>query len=175
MVHSPKLDVINNDKHLTGISFTNGETICFGSLDFIVDHFGRLSLFDEGNVSGAIFVRIAHSGSPSLHTILEDSIDEGDTTSSGGGSSCFPISRECNMVTLAVLITTTPSSEGTLMPLAIATVRYGQPYHSQTPGSLLCNSKPIRRSNKCEPVLGRSIQSAGLRSSEANSSAVRQT
>jgi hypothetical protein len=122
MVHSPKLDVINNDKHLIGISFTNGETIRFGSLDFIVNHFSCLSLFDEGNVSGTVFVRIAHSGSPSLHTILEDSIDEGDTTSSGGGSSCFPISRECNMVTLAVLITTTPSSEGTLMPLAIATV-----------------------------------------------------
>jgi hypothetical protein len=26
-----------------------------------------------------------HSGSPSLHTILEEFVDEGDTTSSGGG------------------------------------------------------------------------------------------
>jgi hypothetical protein len=57
---------------------------------FITDHFSGLKLSDEGNASHAMFVRMAHSRSPPLHTILKDCTDEGDTTSSGGRSSDFP-------------------------------------------------------------------------------------
>jgi hypothetical protein len=46
---------------------------------------------------------------------------------------------------------------------------YGLPHRSQTPGSLLSNSKPIRRKNKCEPALDRSTPSVGLRNSDARS------
>jgi hypothetical protein len=110
MVHSPKLTIIADSKHQTGSSFTLGKTARFGSM----------SLFDEGNVSVAVFVGMAHNGSLSLHTIVEDSTDEGDRASSRGRCSAFPISQECNMVTPSVPITTTPLSEGTPMPLAIA-------------------------------------------------------
>jgi hypothetical protein len=65
---------------------------------------------------------MVHYGSPSLHAILEESVDEGDTTSSGGGSSGFPISRGCNMVTPTVSIITTPPSEGIPVHLTIPTV-----------------------------------------------------
>jgi hypothetical protein len=37
VVHSPKLTVNTDGKHQTGVSFTLGETIHFGSLEFITD------------------------------------------------------------------------------------------------------------------------------------------
>jgi hypothetical protein len=91
MIQLAKLFVVN-DEHQTDVGFTLDETICFGSLEFIADCFGNLSLSPEGNDSGTVFVGMVHSGSPSLHTILEESADEDDTTSSGGGSLGFPIS-----------------------------------------------------------------------------------
>jgi hypothetical protein len=109
MVQSPKL-VIADGKHQTSGGFTLGETIRFGSLAFITDCFGNFGLSNEGNVIGIVLVGMAHNRSLSLHTILEESVDEGDTTSSEGGSSGFPISRGCNMVTPIVPITTTPMS-----------------------------------------------------------------
>jgi hypothetical protein len=89
MVYSPKLVVVTDGKHQTGISFTHGNTIHFESLGFITDRFSNLSLSEEGNDSSAVFVEMAHNGSLSLHTIIKDSIDEGNTTSSGGGCSGF--------------------------------------------------------------------------------------
>jgi hypothetical protein len=102
MVHSSKLAVIADGEHRISVSFTHGETIHFESLEFSADHFGNLSLSDEEKASGTVFVGMAYSGSPSLHTILKDSSDEGNTASSGRGSSGFPISRECDMVTPTV-------------------------------------------------------------------------
>jgi hypothetical protein len=92
MVHSSTLVVTANGKHQTDGGFTFSETIHFGSLEFIANHFGSLSISNEGNDSGIVFMGMAHSGSSSLHTILEESTNESDTASSGGGSSDFPIS-----------------------------------------------------------------------------------
>jgi hypothetical protein len=39
----------------------------------------------EENDPGSIFIGMVHSGSQSLHTILEESFDEGDATSGRGG------------------------------------------------------------------------------------------
>jgi hypothetical protein len=122
MVHTSTLVVTADGKHRTSGGFILGETIRFGSMEFITERFGSLSLSDEWNDSGTVFVGMAHSGSPLMHTILEDSADEGDTSSNGGGSSGFPISQGCNMLTLTVPITTTSPLEGTLMPLTILTV-----------------------------------------------------
>jgi hypothetical protein len=108
MVHSPKLAIVTDGKYQTNISFTLGKTIHFGSLEFIADHLYNMSLSPEGNDSGVVFVGMTHSGSPSLHTILEDSVDEVDITSSGGRSFDFPIFQKCNMVTPTVPITTKP-------------------------------------------------------------------
>jgi hypothetical protein len=110
MVHSLKVVVITDDDYQTSGRFTLGETIHFECLEFIVNRFDSLSLSLEGNDSGAVFVGMVHSGSPSLHTILKESIDEGDTTSSRRGSFGFPISRGCNLVTTTILIITTPPS-----------------------------------------------------------------
>jgi hypothetical protein len=87
------LIIIADGESLTDVGATHSETIHFGSLEFIADHFGNLSLSDEGKVSGGVFVGMTHSGLLSLHTILKESASEGDTTSSGVGSSSFPISK----------------------------------------------------------------------------------
>jgi hypothetical protein len=111
---SPKLTIVANSEHQTGDGFALAETIRFGRLEFITVSFGDMSLSPEGNDSSVIFVGLVHSRSLSMHTILEESTNEGDTASNGGGSSGFPISQGCNMVTPSVPITTTPPSVGRL-------------------------------------------------------------
>jgi hypothetical protein len=90
MVTSPKLSFVANGNNQTGINLTLGETIHFGSLEFITDHLGCLSLSPNEGDSSTIFIGIVHSGSLSLHTTLEDSSNEGGATSSTGGSSGSP-------------------------------------------------------------------------------------
>jgi hypothetical protein len=85
MVHSPKPAIVADGNHQTNVGFTLGKTICFGSLVFIIDRFGSLSLSPKRNDSRTIFIGMAHIRSLSLHTILEESVDDADTTSSGGG------------------------------------------------------------------------------------------
>jgi hypothetical protein len=63
-----------------------GKTIWIGILEFTADRFGNLSLSPEGNDSGAVFIGMVHNGPPSVHTIHEESSDEGDTTSGGEGA-----------------------------------------------------------------------------------------
>jgi hypothetical protein len=54
MVPSPKPIIVVDGNTLTGVGFTLGETICFGSLEFIADRFSDLSLSPEGNDSGVV-------------------------------------------------------------------------------------------------------------------------
>jgi hypothetical protein len=54
MVPSPKAIIIADDNTLTGVGFSLGKTIHFGSLEFIAKRFGNLSLSPEGNNSGAL-------------------------------------------------------------------------------------------------------------------------
>jgi hypothetical protein len=90
MVHTLKFTIIANGNNLTSVGFMPGETIYFGSMEFTADLFGNLSLSPKGNDSGVVFIGIVHSGSPSLHTILEESSDKGDTTSCRGGELWLP-------------------------------------------------------------------------------------
>jgi hypothetical protein len=122
MVHSSTLVITADGKHLTCIGFSLGKTVHFGSLEFITDCFGSLSLSPKGNDPVAIFVGTACIELPSLRTILEDSTDEFYTTSSREGSSDFPISWRRNMVTPHVPIMTTPRPEDASAPQTIATV-----------------------------------------------------
>jgi hypothetical protein len=92
MVHSLRLVVITDINYQNGVGFALGETIRFGSMVFIINHFNNLSLSPGGIDSGAAFMGMVHSGSPSLHTIFEESIKEDDTASSGRGNFRFPIS-----------------------------------------------------------------------------------
>jgi hypothetical protein len=123
MVHSPKLTFVANMNNLTGVGFAPTEAICFGSLEFTADCFGNPSLSPKGNDSGVIFMGMVHNRLLSLHTILEESSDEGHTTSGRGGISGFPDPRGCNMVTPTIPVATTPPLEGTLACLTIPTVQ----------------------------------------------------
>jgi hypothetical protein len=122
MVYSLILSFIANDNNPTGIGLTPRETIRFGNLEFIIDRLGRLSLSPVEGDSGAIFVGMVHNGSPSLHTALKDSSEEGGTTSGIGGSPGYPSSRGCNVAIPTVPITTTPVPENTPTLLTILTV-----------------------------------------------------
>jgi hypothetical protein len=122
MVYSPKLTFIANGNNPIGVGLASGETIYFDSLEFTVDRFGRLSLSHKGNVLGALFVGMVHSGSPSLHTIIEQSSDDDGVSLREAGSSRSPGPRGCNMVTPTVPIVTTPAPESTLALLTIPTV-----------------------------------------------------
>jgi hypothetical protein len=86
MVHSSKLTFVANGNDLTDNGFTPGETICFGSLEFTIDRCENLSLSPDGNDSGVVFIGMVHNRSPSLHTVLKESSDEGKTASGGGGA-----------------------------------------------------------------------------------------
>jgi hypothetical protein len=60
MVHSSTLTVTTNGEHLTCGGFSLGETVHFGSSEFIVDCFSSLSLSQRGNKSGIVFMAMAH-------------------------------------------------------------------------------------------------------------------
>jgi hypothetical protein len=49
-----------------------------------------IAFLPRGMTQVPVFVEMVHSGSPSLHTMLEDSSDEGDTSSGGGGALAPP-------------------------------------------------------------------------------------
>jgi hypothetical protein len=54
MVHSSTLVFATDGECLTCSGSSLGETICLGSLEFIIDHFDNHSLSPEGSDSGAI-------------------------------------------------------------------------------------------------------------------------
>jgi hypothetical protein len=93
MVYLPKLTFIANRNNPTDVGLTPGETISFGSLELTIDCFGRLSLSPERDDSGALFIGMMHSMSPSLHTVHEESSSEGGVAlgEGGGGSSRSPV------------------------------------------------------------------------------------
>jgi hypothetical protein len=143
MIPSPKLSFVANINNPTGASLAPGSTIHFGSLEFTVDRLSRLSLSPQEGDSSAIFIGMVHSGTPSLHTTLEETSDEDGATSGARGSSGSPDPRRCNVVTPTDPITTTP-----LPP-------------SQEWSPNLYNSKLTRRNSKHEPTLGRSTLNDG--------------
>jgi hypothetical protein len=110
-VCSLKLTFVANGNNLTDVGLAPGETIWFGNLEFTAHRLSNLSLSPEGNDSGTVFVGIMNNGSPSVHTIHEESFDEGGMASGRGGSSGLLSPRGCNVVTLIAPITTTPPPE----------------------------------------------------------------
>jgi hypothetical protein len=67
---------------LFGIELTQDEAIPFKDLEFIVDHFGNLSLLPEGDHSSVVVGGTTRSRLLSLHAIRKESPSEDDSTSS---------------------------------------------------------------------------------------------
>jgi hypothetical protein len=123
MVHSYALVISTDGEHLTCGGFSLGETIHFGSLEFIVNCFGGLSLSPMRNDSGAAFMGSMHGGPPSpLWPMIEDSTKELYMASSGEGGSSLPSSRRHGTGTLSAPVATTPWLEDVLATQAITTV-----------------------------------------------------
>jgi hypothetical protein len=86
MVPSSALAITTDGECLSCGGFSFNETIRFGSLEFITDHFDGLSLSPSGDVSGAIVVDSARGRLPSPPQIMMgDSAEEFPTTLNGEG------------------------------------------------------------------------------------------
>jgi hypothetical protein len=129
MLPSPKLLFITTNNNPTNVGLALGSTIHFDSLEFIANRFGHLSFSLERWDSGAMFVGMVHSGSPSQRTPLEESSNENGSTSGAGGSLGSPAPRGCNVVTstdptIAALV---PESTLVLQTSLTVTVRMTAP------------------------------------------------
>jgi hypothetical protein len=62
MVYSSMLIITTDGERLTCGGFSLGETVHFGSLEFIADYFGSLRLSPKGSDSGTIFVGMTRGG-----------------------------------------------------------------------------------------------------------------
>jgi hypothetical protein len=71
MVHLSTLAIATDGEHLTCGGFSLSEIVRFGSLEFITDYFGSLSISPKGSDSRAVFMGMTRSGSPSLRIILK--------------------------------------------------------------------------------------------------------
>jgi hypothetical protein len=77
MVTSSTLVVFSNGKCLACGGFSCGKTVCFGSLEFIADYFGGLSLSSRGSNLDATLMCPTHGEPPSpLRAMIEDSTEE---------------------------------------------------------------------------------------------------
>jgi hypothetical protein len=101
--------VTADDESLTCGGFALGKTICLGNFEFIADYFGAPSLSPRRGDSSAAFMGSIHSGTPSpWWAMIENSVEEFLTVSSGDGSFGLPSSRRCSTGASLAPMTTTP-------------------------------------------------------------------
>jgi hypothetical protein len=91
---------------LFGVELTQDKDILFEDLEFITDHSDNLNSTTEWGCRV-----MSHSGSSSLHAILEESPSKDNSDSSEGESSGFPLQRACSVVIPTIPIATTPPPE----------------------------------------------------------------
>jgi hypothetical protein len=92
MVPPSVITIAANDECLMCSGFSLGETVHFGSFKFIADHFNGLRLSPRRGDSGAAFMGLTHSGTPSLcQAMIEDSAKEFHMASGGEGASPTPV------------------------------------------------------------------------------------
>jgi hypothetical protein len=109
MVPSFAIDVAANGERLMCGGFSLGETVCLGKFKFIADYFGGLSLSSRRGNIGATFMGSTHSwASTPQRAMMEDSIEEFLTMSSGEGSFNLPSCTRHGMGASLAPITTKP-------------------------------------------------------------------
>jgi hypothetical protein len=114
MVPSSALVVAVGGERLSCGGFSLSKTIFFGSLEFIIDRFGSLSLSPMGDISDTIIKGLALGGPPSpLRAMM------GDMASDGEGRIDHPSPRRCGMEFSPAPATTISWSES--IPIAQAT------------------------------------------------------
>jgi hypothetical protein len=123
MVPSPAITIATDGECLTCGGLSLGETVHLGNFEVITDYFSLLSLSPRRGNSSAAFMGSTHSGPPSLwRGIIEDSIEEFLTTSSGEGGFNLPSPRRHGMGAPLAPITTTPWMENAPITQAMTTV-----------------------------------------------------
>jgi hypothetical protein len=84
MVPSSTFAITTNGEHLSCGGFSLGETICFGSLEFITNCFSGLSLSPRRDGSDAAIMGSTCNGPPSPpRAMIGDSTDKFHTASDG--------------------------------------------------------------------------------------------
>jgi hypothetical protein len=95
MVPSSALAIAADGEHLSCDVFSLGETIHFGSLKFIADHLGGLSLSPMWDGLGATIMVSTHSETPSpLRSMIGYSVEECHMTSDEEGRIDLPSPRK---------------------------------------------------------------------------------
>jgi hypothetical protein len=123
MVPSFAITVTADGERLTCGGFSLGESVRLGSFEFITDYFGGLSRSPRRGDSGAAFMGSTHNGTPSpQRTMIEDSIEEFLTTSSGEGGFSLSSPRRSGAEAPLAPVTTTLWTENTLPTQAMMTV-----------------------------------------------------
>jgi hypothetical protein len=117
---SSALAVAANGERLSGGGFSLGETIHFGSIEFITDFFGNLSLPPRRDISDAAVMGSIHSGPPSpLRAMIGNYTEEFHTALDGkeGGGSTSPLQKAPAPATTISWPENTPNTQAmTIIP-----------------------------------------------------------
>jgi hypothetical protein len=104
MVLSYAITIATDGEHLTCDGFSLSKIVRLGNFKFIADYFGSLSLSPKRGDTGAAFMGSTHSGaSTPWRTMIEDTVEEILTVSSGEGAFTPPPSPRRHATGLCLL------------------------------------------------------------------------
>jgi hypothetical protein len=113
MVPSSAITISADGECLSRDGFSLGETIHFGSIEFIVDYFGVLSLPPRRDDSNAAAMGSTHGGPPSQLAIIGDSTEEFHLASDEEGGLSLHYLRKHSMGASPAPVTTMSWPENT--------------------------------------------------------------